>query len=61
MLLQWHGFTEGNRTKEVNVRDFIQKNYTPYEGNAEFLTAPTEKTQQKKYLRNIAKLTTMVY
>ncbi|MEG5037484.1 MULTISPECIES: formate C-acetyltransferase [unclassified Microcoleus] len=46
MLVQWHGFTEGNWTKEVNVRDFIQKNYTPYEGNAEFLTAPTEKTQQ---------------
>ena len=46
MLLQWHGFTEGNWTKEVNVRDFIQKNYTPYEGNAEFLAAPTEKTQQ---------------
>ncbi|MEG4274931.1 MULTISPECIES: formate C-acetyltransferase [unclassified Microcoleus] len=46
MLVQWHGFTEGNWTKEVNVRDFIQKNYTPYEGNAEFLAAPTEKTQQ---------------
>ena len=46
MLVEWHGFTEGNWTKEVNVRDFIQKNYTPYEGNAEFLTAPTQKTQQ---------------
>jgi formate C-acetyltransferase len=46
MFAEWHGFTEGNCTKEVNVRDFIQKNYTPYEGNAEFLTAPTEKTQQ---------------
>ncbi|MEG4628537.1 formate C-acetyltransferase [Microcoleus sp. AR_TQ3_B6] len=46
MLVEWHGFTEGNWTNEVNVRDFIQKNYTPYEGNAEFLTAPTEKTQQ---------------
>lgn len=46
MFAEWHGFTEGNWTKEVNVRDFIQKNYTPYEGNAEFLTAPTEKTQQ---------------
>ncbi|MEG4327516.1 formate C-acetyltransferase, partial [Microcoleus sp. herbarium5] len=46
MLVEWHGFTEGNWTKEVNVRDFIKKNYTPYEGNAEFLTAPTEKTQQ---------------
>ncbi|MEG4987720.1 formate C-acetyltransferase [Microcoleus sp. BR0-C5] len=46
MFAEWHGFTEGNWTTEVNVRDFIQKNYTPYEGNAEFLTAPTEKTQQ---------------
>lgn len=46
MFAEWQGFTEGNWTKEVNVRDFIQKNYTPYEGNAEFLTAPTEKTQQ---------------
>ncbi|MEG4627422.1 formate C-acetyltransferase [Microcoleus sp. w1-18aA5] len=46
MFAEWHGFTEGNWTKEVNVRDFIQKNYTPYEGNAEFLTVATEKTQQ---------------
>ena len=46
MFVEWQGFTEGSWTKEVNVRDFIQKNYTPYEGNAEFLTAPTEKTQQ---------------
>jgi formate C-acetyltransferase len=46
MFVEWQGFTEGNWTKEVNVRDFIQKNYTPYEGNAEFLAAPTEKTQQ---------------
>jgi len=46
MFAEWHSFTEGNWTKEVNVRDFIQKNYTPYEGNAEFLAAPTEKTQQ---------------
>lgn len=46
MFVEWQGFTEGNWTKEVNVRDFIQKNYTPYEGNAEFLAAPTAKTQQ---------------
>ena len=46
MFIEWQGFTEGSWTKEVNVRDFIQKNYTPYEGNAEFLAAPTEKTQQ---------------
>lgn len=46
MFVEWQGFTEGNWTKEVNVRDFIQKNYTPYEGNAEFLAAPTAKTQE---------------
>lgn len=46
MFVEWQGFTEGSWTKEVNVRDFIQKNYTPYEGNAEFLAAPTAKTQQ---------------
>jgi formate C-acetyltransferase len=43
MLLQWHGFTEGNWTKEVNVRDFIQKKYTPYEGMQNF-----SQHQQKK-------------
>lgn len=46
MLLEWQSFTEGNWTKEIDVRDFIQKNYTPYEGNGEFLTAATETTQQ---------------
>ena len=46
MLVEWNGVTEGNWTKEVNVRDFIQKNYTPYEGNAEFITAIREKNQQ---------------
>jgi formate C-acetyltransferase len=45
MYAEWHGFTEGSWTKEVNVRDFIQKNYTPYEGTAEFLASPTTKTQ----------------
>ena len=28
----WDGFTEGNWQKDIDVRDFIQKNYTPYEG-----------------------------
>ncbi|MEK0181044.1 MAG: formate C-acetyltransferase [Oscillatoriales cyanobacterium] len=46
MYAEWYGFTEGSWTKEVNVRDFIQKNYTPYEGNAEFLVAPTARTQK---------------
>ncbi|MGL5060669.1 MAG: formate C-acetyltransferase [Microcoleus sp.] len=46
MLAEWQSFTEGNWTTEINVRDFIQKNYSPYEGNGEFLAAPTEATQQ---------------
>ena len=46
MYIEWQGFTEGIWTREVNVRDFIQKNYSPYEGSAEFLTAPTPRTQQ---------------
>jgi formate C-acetyltransferase len=45
MLEQWHGFKSGKWMKEVNVRDFIQKNYTPYEENESFLTGATEKTQ----------------
>ena len=40
----WAGFTTGNWTDNINVRDFIQKNYTPYEGDASFLSGPTEKT-----------------
>ncbi|MDD3238560.1 MAG: pyruvate formate lyase family protein, partial [Lachnospira sp.] len=41
----WDGFTPGrwNRTS-VNVRDFIQNNYTPYEGDDSFLTGPTDAT-----------------
>ena len=41
---QWNGFKTGAWTEEVNVRDFIQKNYTPYEGNDSFLSSATEKT-----------------
>jgi len=46
MYAEWQGFTGGSWTKEVNVRDFIQKNYTPYEGNAEFLAEPTTRTKK---------------
>ncbi len=46
MYVEWQGFTEGSWTREINVRDFIQKNYTPYEGSAEFLVAPTANTKQ---------------
>jgi formate C-acetyltransferase len=45
MYEQWKGFVLGQWTTEVNVRDFIQKNYTPYEGNDDFLVQPTENTK----------------
>lgn len=41
----WEGFKEGIWTGEVDVRDFIQKNYTPYEGDESFLAGPTERTR----------------
>lgn len=44
MRQEWASFKGGVWEKEVNVRDFIQKNYTPYEGNEEFLSGPTEAT-----------------
>ena len=40
----WEGFVKGNWCDEVDVHDFIQLNYTPYEGDASFLAGPTEKT-----------------
>ncbi|RCU52840.1 MULTISPECIES: formate C-acetyltransferase [Corallincola] len=42
----WDGFTAGDWQTEVNVRDFIQKNYTPYEGDESFLAGATEATTQ---------------
>ena len=44
MFEQWNGFETGIWSKEIDVRDFIQKNYTPYEGNSDFLQGPTEAT-----------------
>lgn len=43
---QWNGFEKGDWQNEINVRDFIQHNYTPYEGNSDFLANPTEKTRK---------------
>ncbi|GGI84163.1 formate C-acetyltransferase [Shewanella gelidii] len=40
----WDEFAPGDWKSEVNVRDFIQKNYTPYEGDESFLAGPTEAT-----------------
>ncbi|MGL4950780.1 MAG: formate C-acetyltransferase [Mycoplasma sp.] len=41
---QWAGFNPGSWSNEINVREFIQKNYTPYEGDDSFLAPATEAT-----------------
>jgi formate C-acetyltransferase len=38
---QWDGFKEGKWIKEIDVRDFIQNNYIPYEGDSSFLAGTT--------------------
>ena len=45
MREEWISFNKGNWTKEIDVRDFIQKNYTPYDGDDAFLAGPTKATQ----------------
>mgnify|MGYP000885331126 FL=1 len=52
----WEGFVTGPWTEDIDVRDFIQRNYTPYDGDASFLAGATDKTLrlwdtlEKKYL-----------
>jgi formate C-acetyltransferase len=41
---QWNGFNSGKWQNEINVRNFIQNNYTPYEGDGSFLSGATERT-----------------
>lgn len=41
---EWTGFKLGSWTGDINVRDFIQKNYTPYDGDDAFLEGPTQNT-----------------
>ena len=43
---QWEGFSGRLWKEEVNVRDFIQNNYTPYDGDESFLAGPTEATDK---------------
>ena len=42
----WSGFNAGLWQKDIDVRDFIQQNYKPYEGDASFLAPATERTQK---------------
>lgn len=46
MFVQWKGFVSGVWEKEIDVRDFIQKNYTPYKGNESFLASPSDRTHE---------------
>ena len=41
---EWQGFKPGAWTESIDVRDFIQNNYTPYSGNEEFLSGPSQRT-----------------
>ncbi|RKD22530.1 formate C-acetyltransferase [Caminicella sporogenes] len=45
MMKEWQGFKKGKWISEIDVRDFIQKNYTPYEGDESFLVGPTDRTK----------------
>ena len=66
MKSEWEGFNpKGLWTSEINVRDFIQANYTQYSGDSSFLAGPTAATKklfdelqklQKKYAKNQQKL-----
>ena len=40
----WEGFVRGPWCQDIDVRDFIQRNYTPYDGDASFLAGATDKT-----------------
>ena len=44
MMPAWAGFTDGKWVQEINTRDFIQKNYKPYDGDKDFLAGPTQTT-----------------
>ncbi|MBQ7761461.1 MAG: formate C-acetyltransferase [Clostridia bacterium] len=44
MRAEWYDFTSGAWEEEINVRDFIQNNFTPYLGNGDFLCGPTQNT-----------------
>lgn len=46
MRKEWNGFVGGNWETDIEVRDFIQKNYTPYNGDESFLAGPTPATDK---------------
>ena len=46
MIQAWRNFQSGNWKDTIDVRDFIQKNYSPYAGGADFLSGPTDRTKK---------------
>ena len=46
MFNQWEGFRDGSWKEQIDVRNFIQNNYTPYEGDSSFLAGATENTKK---------------
>jgi formate C-acetyltransferase len=46
MRSEWKNFNSGKWTEDIDVRNFIQKNYTPYTGDEGFLSSPTKKTKE---------------
>lgn len=51
-MTSWTGFNGGDWQEHINVRDFIQKNYTPYEGNEDFLASATDRTKELMHKLN---------
>ena len=56
---EWNGFAGRLWKEEINVRDFIQNNYTPYDGDEKFLAGPTAAT--KKLFDELQKLQIRTY
>ena len=50
---QWEGFEGRIWKEEVNTRDFIQKNYTPYDGDESFLAGPTDATNHSLLVASV--------
>ena len=56
MRTEWRGFKGNNWKSEVNIRDFIQNNYTSYDGDESFLVKPTKATEELwETLKNLQK------
>ena len=50
---EWEGFKGRIWKEEINTRDFIQENYTPYDGDESFLAGPTERSLKIKKIGDL--------